>query len=79
MEMAMMRTPQAAAYLGIAPATLAKWRVLGGGPRYHKLGRAVVYDPGELASWAQERARNSTADGSGRGAARGRSKRGRQS
>jgi predicted DNA-binding transcriptional regulator AlpA len=47
-EEAMLRTEQAAKYLGLSGATLCKWRVFGGGPRYKKLGRAVVYDPADL-------------------------------
>lgn len=60
LERAMLRTPQAAAYLGVSPATLAKWRVFGGGPRYRKLGRVVVYDPAELEQWVEARSRTST-------------------
>jgi predicted DNA-binding transcriptional regulator AlpA len=57
---AMLRTPQAAEYLGVSPATLCKWRVFGGGPRYKKLGRAVVYDPAELRDWLDARSQVST-------------------
>lgn len=56
----MLRTPQAAEFLGVSPATLAKWRVFGGGPRYKKLGRVVVYDPTELREWLEARSRRST-------------------
>jgi predicted DNA-binding transcriptional regulator AlpA len=61
---AMLRTPQAAAFLGLSPATLAKWRVYGMGPRYRKLGRAVVYDPADLRVWLNGQARRSTSEGS---------------
>jgi predicted DNA-binding transcriptional regulator AlpA len=57
---AMLRTPQAAEYLGVSAATLCKWRVFGGGPRYKKLGRAVVYDPTELRDWLDARSQVST-------------------
>ncbi len=40
----MIRTREAAEYLGVSPA-LCKWRAFGGRPRYRKLGRVVVYDP----------------------------------
>jgi predicted DNA-binding transcriptional regulator AlpA len=56
----MLRTPQAAEYLGVSAATLCKWRVFGGGPRYKKLGRAVVYDPAELRDWLDARSQVST-------------------
>lgn len=56
----MLRTPEAAQYLGVAAATLAKWRVFGGGPRYLKMGRAVAYDPVALDEWLAARVRVST-------------------
>ena len=57
---AMLRTPNAAEYLGVSAATLCKWRVFGGGPRYRKLGRAVVYDPADLRDWLDARSQVST-------------------
>ena len=36
-------TAAAAAHLSLAPITLAKMRIAGGGPRYLKFGRAVRY------------------------------------
>jgi hypothetical protein len=53
-----LRPPQAATFLrenfGFGAArTLAKLRVLGGGPPFRKLGRLVVYDPADLADWAR--------------------------
>lgn len=60
---AMLRTPRAARYLGVSAATLCKWRVFGGGPRYKKLGRAVVYDPSDLRDWLDARSRGSTSEG----------------
>ena len=38
-----VRTPAAANYVGLARATLEKMRVTGRGPRFIRLGRAVVY------------------------------------
>jgi hypothetical protein len=49
---------QAADYLlaqhGIkrSPATLATLRTRGGGPRFRKAGRDVIYDAADLDSWA---------------------------
>ena len=40
---AALKTPTAAAYLNIQPATLEQWRWNGKGPRYVKIGRAVRY------------------------------------
>jgi predicted DNA-binding transcriptional regulator AlpA len=51
----MLRTEEAAEFLGLSPGTLATWRVRGGGPRYRKLGRVVVYDPTDLRAWLDER------------------------
>ena len=66
LERAMLRTPEAAAYLGLSAATLAKWRVVGSGPRFHKLGRVVVYDPADLRAWLDDRTRRSTAENAAR-------------
>ena len=38
-----------------APATLAKYRVTGEGPHFHKIGRQVVYAPAALANWVEKR------------------------
>jgi hypothetical protein len=43
-----LRTPDAAAYVGLAASTLNKMRVRGDGPVYSKLGRIVVYDVADL-------------------------------
>jgi hypothetical protein len=53
-----MRTPAAGAYLqgeyGIGAArTLGKYRCIGGGPPYRRLGRIVVYNQEDLDAWAQ--------------------------
>ena len=45
------RPPEAAKYVGIAASTLAKLRMGRAGPVFHKLGRAVVYDRGDLDAW----------------------------
>ena len=46
-----LRAPQAAQYVGLANATLAKFRCLGGGPVFTKLGRTVVYTRADLDEW----------------------------
>lgn len=35
-----------------APRTLAKYAVLGGGPAFRKMGRAVLYIAADLDAWA---------------------------
>ncbi len=59
----MMRAPDAAAYLGLSPSTLAKMRVRGDGPVYSKAGpRVVVYDVVDLDAFLTERKRRSTSE-----------------
>lgn len=55
-----IRVREAAAYVGLSKSTLDKLRHFGGGPRYFKLGRAVVYDTCDLDVWCNERAATST-------------------
>lgn len=58
----MLRTPEAAAYCGSSASTFEKLRLTGGGPRYVKLGRRVVYDPADLDDWLLANRRVSTSD-----------------
>ena len=57
-----LRTRGAADYTGLAPRTLEKFRVVGGGPRYLKLGKAVVYDVTDLDEWMAAHRRTSTSE-----------------
>jgi predicted DNA-binding transcriptional regulator AlpA len=41
-------TAEAARSLGLCEVTLRKWRNLGGGPRFVKMGRAVRYRRSDL-------------------------------
>jgi hypothetical protein len=55
-----LRPPQAASFLrenyGFgAVRSLAKMRVLGGGPDYRKVGRLVLYTEPDLVAWAESR------------------------
>lgn len=52
----------AAAYIGLAPSTLAKLRCLGGSPQFLKLGRRVLYERSALDDWLQLRRASSTSD-----------------
>jgi len=61
-------TPEAADYLGLKPRTMEKLRIVGGGPRYQKLGRRVKYPVSELDRWAAARLRSSTSDTGSAGA-----------
>ncbi|MEE9925851.1 helix-turn-helix domain-containing protein [Brucella pseudintermedia] len=55
-----VRVKQAAAYLGLSKSTMDKLRHFGGGPRYFKLGRSVIYDVADLDAWRNDRAATST-------------------
>jgi hypothetical protein len=58
-----LRTPEAAAYLGLSPSTLEKFRLSGEGRPYHKSGpKIVVYRPDDLDRWLHEGRRTSTSD-----------------
>lgn len=57
-----LETPDAAEYVGSKPKTLEKWRVVGGGPKYFKLGRRVVYAVSDLDEWLNRHSRTSTSD-----------------
>ena len=39
----LLTVQQAADILGLAPSTLNKWRLCGGGPEFVKLGRRITY------------------------------------
>ena len=54
---ALTNTRDAAARLGLAPSTLARYRVSGGGPVYLRLGGAVRYRYDDLKAWAAGRRR----------------------
>lgn len=50
-----LRAAQAAQYLGVSRSTLAKWRMNGNGPQYHRCGpRIVYYHEDEIDLWQQE-------------------------
>lgn len=55
-------TTQAGKYLNISPRTLEKYRVVGGGPAFHKFGSRVLYSIKDLDIWAADRRRRSTSD-----------------
>jgi hypothetical protein len=53
---------EAAKYLGLAKATLAKCRCWGGGPPYLKLGRKIAYRRFDLDEWLVARRARNTSD-----------------
>ena len=52
----------AAEYVGVSRSLLEKLRIAGGGPRFIKLGRKVLYDTADLDRWCEASKRTSTAD-----------------
>lgn len=63
MQSNVLLTPeQAAARLGVAKQSLAKWRVAGTGPVFAKVGSRVFYRPQDLDAWVETRLRRSTSE-----------------
>jgi predicted DNA-binding transcriptional regulator AlpA len=58
----LLRTPDAARFLGISIRTLEKHRTYGTGPVYRKIGGRVVYAVEDLQAWTKIGARRSTTD-----------------
>lgn len=57
----LLRTEEAARWLGLSGRTLEKHRCTGTGPAYRKLGGRVVYLLADLEAWIDAGARRSTA------------------
>ncbi len=52
-------TKDAAGLVGIAPATLSRYRSEGRGPVFHRLGRRICYLRGDVEAWVRQRERKS--------------------
>lgn len=52
---AILNGREAAAVLGVAPATLADWRTRKRGPNYVRLGGMAAYRFGDLSAWLDAR------------------------
>ncbi len=53
---------EAASYVGLSKPHLDKLRCVGGGPRFAKLGRRVVYRVCDLNTWLEQHLRQSTSE-----------------
>ena len=53
---------EASSYTGISISQLNKYRVFGGGPTYHKIGRRVIYTYDDLDFWLAAYRRVTTSD-----------------
>ena len=59
----LMKTEQAAAYLGLSESLLNKLRLTGGGPIFVRLaGRSIRYRRADLDSWVAASAKASTSE-----------------
>jgi hypothetical protein len=54
--MELLTTKEAAAFLKVAPITLAKWRALRKGPTWTRTGRIVKYRRRDLAAYLKRNA-----------------------
>jgi len=61
-SIAPLKTADAAILAGVSPKTLENLRYLGGGPKYLKLGRRVVYDPRDIEAWKDQHRVGSTSE-----------------
>ena len=57
-----LNNDEAAQFLNLSPRTLEKQRVIGGGPRFRKFGRRVLYAVCDLEAWANARTFETTSD-----------------
>ena len=56
-----VRTPEAAAYLGLSASALEKKRITGDGPEFVRLGgRAIGYELAALDAWIEEQRKKSS-------------------
>jgi predicted DNA-binding transcriptional regulator AlpA len=63
MQARVLRTPDAAKYLGLTGSTLEKMRLFGTGPRFVRIGtRAVGYTVDDLDAFIEAGRRGSTSD-----------------
>jgi len=53
---------EAAEVLRLSPRTLEKLRIQGGGPRFRKFGRRVMYSLADLETWADAQVYEMTSD-----------------
>ena len=58
----LLRTKEAARFLGISQRTLEKHRTYGTGPLYRKIGGRVLYTVRDLEAWSAIGTRKSTSD-----------------
>ena len=57
-----LSTRKAAAFLGLSPRTLDRYRVSGAGPAFHRFGNRILYRRDDLEAWAAARRVASTSE-----------------
>ncbi len=67
MDQRFLTTQQAAEFLGLRPNTMERWRLVGRGPEFVRLGRAIRYDKQTLEEFAAAGRSRSTAEYRNRG------------
>jgi len=59
----LLNEQQATDFLGVgSPKTIQRWRVIGYGPPYLKIGHSVRYFQSDLINWLEAQRRQSTRD-----------------
>ena len=58
----LLNQKQAAEVLGLSTRTVERLRLTGGGPRFAKLGRRVLYRPADLNAWVAAQIVGSTSE-----------------
>ena len=61
-EAPLMSTAEAATYLRVSKSYLDKLRVYGGGPKFLRFGKRILYRKSDLDAWAAERRFGSTSE-----------------
>jgi predicted DNA-binding transcriptional regulator AlpA len=56
----LLKTKDAAEYLGMSERTLRNWHYLSTGPKVTQLGRAIRYDIKDLDVWIETQKENAT-------------------
>lgn len=62
----LLSTEEAATVLSVQPCTLEKWRHIGRGPAFRKIGRLVRYCHADIESFITESRRLNTAEANGK-------------
>ena len=65
-----LSTRRAAAFLGLSPRTLDRYRVSGAGPAFHRFGNRILYRRDDLEAWAAARRVASTSEADTRASTR---------